>query len=76
MPDVQAVAARIERESAFLRDVLKEVERVIVGQKPLLDGLLIGLLADGHVLLEGLPGLAKSLAVQSLATALGADSLV
>jgi MoxR-like ATPase len=71
MPDVQAVAARIERESAFLRDVLGEVERVIVGQKPLLDGLLIGLLADGHVLLEGLPGLAKSLAVQSLATALG-----
>jgi len=71
MPDPQAVAARIERESAFLRDVLKEVERVIVGQKPLLDGLLIGLLADGHVLLEGLPGLAKSLAVQSLATALG-----
>ena len=71
MPDTQAVAARIERESAFLRDVLKEVERVIVGQKALLDGLLIGLIADGHVLLEGLPGLAKSLAVQSLAMALG-----
>jgi len=71
MPDVEAVAARIERESVFLREVLQEVERVIVGQKPLLDGLLIGLLADGHVLLEGLPGLAKSLAVQSLATALG-----
>jgi MoxR-like ATPase len=71
MPDTKAVAARIERESVFLRDVLTEVERVIVGQKPLLDGLLIGLLADGHVLLEGLPGLAKSLAVQSLATALG-----
>jgi MoxR-like ATPase len=70
-PDIEAVAARIERESAFLRDVLAEVEHVIVGQKPLLDGLLIGLLADGHVLLEGLPGLAKSLAVQSLATALG-----
>ncbi len=71
MPDVEAVAARIERESVFLRNVLEEVERVIVGQKALLDGLLIGLLADGHVLLEGLPGLAKSLAVQSLATALG-----
>jgi len=71
MTDTKAVAARIESESVFLRDVLKEVERVIVGQKPLLDGLLIGLLADGHVLLEGLPGLAKSLAVQSLATALG-----
>jgi MoxR-like ATPase len=69
--DVQAVAARIERESAFLRDVVREVESVIVGQRPLVDGLLIGLLADGHVLLEGLPGLAKSLAVQSVATALG-----
>ncbi len=71
MTDTKAVAARIEKESVFLRDVLTEVEHVIVGQKPLLDGLLIGLLADGHVLLEGLPGLAKSLAVQSLATALG-----
>jgi MoxR-like ATPase len=71
VPDVAAVAARIERESAFLRDVVREVEGVIVGQKPLIDGMLIGLLADGHVLLEGVPGLAKSLAVQSLATALG-----
>ena len=62
---------RIQQESAFLRAVLDEVERVIVGQKPLLDGLLIGLLADGHVLLEGVPGLAKSLAVSSIAAALG-----
>jgi len=69
--DVQTVTARIEREGSFLRDVVREVESVIVGQKPLIDGLLIGLLADGHVLLEGLPGLAKSLAVQSVATALG-----
>jgi MoxR-like ATPase len=50
------------------------VEGVLVGQKALLDGLLIGLLADGHVLLEGVPGLAKSLAVQSLARAIGASS--
>ena len=71
MPDVPAISARIERESAFLRDVIGEVGRVIVGQKPLIDGLLIGLLADGHVLLEGVPGLAKSLAVHSLASALG-----
>jgi MoxR-like ATPase len=69
--DVKAIGARIERESQFLRDVVREVEGVIVGQKPLLGGLLIGLLADGHVLLEGVPGLAKSLAVHSLATALG-----
>jgi len=69
--DTNAVAARIARECAFLREVVTEVERVIVGQKPLIDGLLVGLLADGHVLLEGLPGLAKSLAVQSVAGALG-----
>jgi MoxR-like ATPase len=57
--------------SAFLRAVEAEVGRVIVGQEALVEGLLIGLLADGHVLLEGLPGLAKSLLVQSLAQALG-----
>jgi MoxR-like ATPase len=69
--DVAAVAGRIQREGAFLHDVVRAVEGVIVGQRALLDGLLIGLLADGHVLLEGVPGLAKTLAVQSLATALG-----
>jgi MoxR-like ATPase len=75
MTEAQAASrldpARIERESAFLHDVVREVERLLVGQRALVDGLLIGLLADGHVLLEGLPGLAKSLAVQSLAQALG-----
>jgi MoxR-like ATPase len=69
--DTKEVARRIEAEGAFLRDVVREVGRVIVGQEALLEGLLVGLLADGHVLLEGVPGLAKSLAVQSLATALG-----
>jgi MoxR-like ATPase len=64
-------AERLQSESAFLRDVVRAVEQVIVGQRALIDGLLIGLLADGHVLLEGVPGLAKSLAVQSLASALG-----
>ena len=71
MSDVSEVTARIEHETAFLRDVIREVERVIVGQRGLLNSLLIGLLADGHVLLEGLPGLAKSLAVESMAGALG-----
>jgi MoxR-like ATPase len=69
--DAQAVGARVEREGAFLRDVRREVERVIVGQGPLLEGFLVALLADGHVLVEGVPGLAKSLAVQSLAAAIG-----
>ncbi len=71
MTDVIAVADRIKQESAFLRDVTREVESVIVGQRSLLKGMLIGLLADGHVLLEGVPGLAKTLAVQSMAQALG-----
>jgi MoxR-like ATPase len=71
MTDVKAVAERVEAESAFLREVVREVERVIVGQSDLLQGMLIGLLADGHVLIEGVPGLAKSLAVQSLAHAVG-----
>jgi MoxR-like ATPase len=61
----------VEQASAFLRDVVREVERVVVGQRALLEGMLVGLLADGHVLIEGVPGLAKSLAVQSLARALG-----
>ena len=71
MTEASAAAERIAQESTFLRDVTREVESVIVGQKSLIEGLLIGLLADGHVLLEGVPGLAKSLAVQTLATALG-----
>lgn len=71
MTDVLAVAERIKSESAFLRDIVREVESVIVGQRALLDGMLIGLLADGHILLEGLPGLAKSLAVSTLASAVG-----
>ncbi len=71
MSDVAAVTARVEEQGAFLRAVSAEVERVIVGQRSLIDGMLIGLLADGHVLIEGVPGLAKTLAVQSLATALG-----
>ena len=71
MTDVPGVAARIAQESAFLRDVREEVEGVIVGQRQLIDGMLIGLLADGHVLIEGVPGLAKSLAAESLANALG-----
>ena len=63
--------AQIEGGGAFLAEIVEQVERVIVGQRSLVDGLLIGLLADGHVLLEGVPGLAKSLAVQAMATAVG-----
>jgi MoxR-like ATPase len=69
MSDVLAIAERIKEESQSLEAIRKSVATMIVGQEDLLDGLMIALLADGHVLLEGLPGLAKSLAVQSLAQA-------
>ena len=71
MTDVVAIAQRIQAESKTLQAVRQALQSVIVGQDALLDGLLIALLADGHVLLEGLPGLAKSLAVSSLARAIG-----
>jgi len=67
----QAIDDVLKGKAAFLADVVREVEQVIVGQEALVKSLLIGLLADGHVLLEGVPGLAKSLAVKSLAEALG-----
>jgi MoxR-like ATPase len=65
--------ARVVRENAFVDELLAEVRRVMVGQQALLEGLLIGLLSDGHVLLEGVPGLAKTLAVRTLAAAIDCD---
>ena len=73
MSQVEEITERIQQQSGFLREITQTVESVIVGQSQLLESLLIGLLADGHVLLEGVPGLAKSLAVQSLAAALGGE---
>lgn len=66
--DMQALSEKIETHSAFIDDIYKELDKVIVGQRYMIDRLLIGLLADGHVLLEGVPGLAKTLTVSSLAT--------
>jgi len=73
MTDVVAIAQQIQAESKTLQAVRSSLQSVIVGQDALLDGLLIALLADGHVLLEGLPGLAKSLAVSSLARSIGGE---
>ena len=61
--DVRALSELIERESHFLDLLESGMSRVIVGQKHLRESLLIGLLADGHILLEGVPGLAKTLAI-------------
>jgi MoxR-like ATPase len=64
---IRELNEKIERESAFTERINQEVRKVIIGQKHLLDGLLIGLLSDGHILLEGVPGLAKTLAINTLA---------
>ena len=65
-------AAEIEADARLAADLLEELGRVIVGQRAMLERLMIGLLADGHVLLEGVPGLAKTLAVRTLASTIAA----
>ncbi|WP_103665591.1 AAA family ATPase [Gracilimonas amylolytica] len=68
--DMEALTQKIEKDSAFIEDIRKELDKVIIGQKYMIDRLLVGLLTNGHVLLEGVPGLAKTLTVSSLATVL------
>jgi MoxR-like ATPase len=65
--DVKAINALVEQESAFVDDILGEVAKVIVGQRYMVERLLIGLLSNGHCLIEGVPGLAKTLTVKTLA---------
>lgn len=65
--DIRALNATIESQSGFLTDLTEGMNRTIVGQKHLINSLLIALLSDGHVLLEGVPGLAKTLAIKTLA---------
>jgi MoxR-like ATPase len=64
--EIEAIHKRVEAESAFIEKIRNEVSKVIVGQKYMVDRLLIGLLSNGHVLLEGVPGLAKTLTVHTL----------
>ena len=66
--DIRAINEKIQQESSFVDMLTIEMNKVIVGQKHLVEGLLIGLLSDGHILLEGVPGLAKTLAINTLAT--------
>ncbi len=66
-PELAAINEKIKAESVFVDDMLNEIRKVIVGQKYLIERLMIGLLADGHILIEGVPGLAKTLAVKTLA---------
>ena len=71
--DIRALNEKIQRESSFVDLLTMEMDKVIVGQKYMVERLLVGLLANGHILLEGVPGLAKTLAITTLATTVKAD---
>ncbi len=71
--EIREINERIQQESAFVDLITMELSKVIVGQKYMTERLLIGLLANGHILLEGVPGLAKTLAIKSLASAIHAN---
>ncbi|MGB2304933.1 MAG: AAA family ATPase [Flavobacteriaceae bacterium] len=71
--DISAINEKIEKESAFIDLLTLEINKVIVGQKQMVERLLIGLLGRGHILLEGVPGLAKTLAINTLSKAVKAD---
>jgi MoxR-like ATPase len=68
--DIQEITQKVEKESVVLRQITSEIEKVVVGQRKLIERMLIGLMCDGHILLEGLPGLAKTTAVKTLAAAI------
>ena len=68
--DIKAIQEKVEKESLFVRELLAEMGKVIVGQKYLVERLLIGLLANGHILIEGVPGLAKTLSIKTLSDAI------
>ena len=68
--DIKEITHRVEKESLVIRQVTAEIEKIIVGQTELLNRMLIGLLCEGHLLLEGLPGLAKTTAVKTMAAAI------
>ena len=70
--DIRELNERIERQSSFVTNLTTGMDQIIVGQKHLVESLLIGLLSDGHVLLEGVPGLAKTLAIKTLASLIDA----
>src|SRR3989338_7632520 len=67
---IEAINEKVKKESAFIQELVHEMEKVIVGQKYLIERLLVGLLANGHILIEGVPGLAKTMSVKILAQAI------
>ena len=73
MTSVRELNTQVQQESIFLHDLLAEINKVMVGQEALVERVLIALLADGHILLEGVPGLAKTLLIKTMAQAIQAD---
>jgi len=73
MVDIKELNERIEKQSAFVDAIVMGMDKVIIGQKHLVESLLIGLLSNGHILLEGVPGLAKTLAIKTLSDLIKAD---
>jgi MoxR-like ATPase len=73
MTDIQELNERIQKESAFVDMINLEMDKVIVGQKYMVERLMIAMLSNGHILLEGVPGLAKTLAIKSMASTIHAD---
>ncbi len=67
---ITAINEKVKKEGAFVRDLIAEIEKVIVGQKYLIERLLVGLFANGHILVEGVPGLAKTLSIRTLSAAI------
>ena len=67
---IDAINEKVKKESAFIQPLVTEIEKVIVGQKYLIERLLVGILANGHILIEGVPGLAKTMSVRVLAQAI------
>ena len=71
--DIRELNERIEKQSVFVTNLMTGMDQAIIGQKHLVESLLIGLLSDGHVLLEGVPGLAKTKAIRTLASLIDAQ---
>ena len=73
LASIRDLNEQVQEESAFLNNLIEEIRKVVVGQDVLVERVLIGLLADGHILLEGVPGLAKTLLVKTVSQAINSE---
>ena len=74
--DITFINEKIKEESLLVDKIILEMEKVIIGQRPLLERMIIGLLTNGHILIEGVPGLAKTLAIKTLSEVLKVGSTI